>query len=361
MHRGALDRAKESRERYAANQQRDAMEKDKQDSAALGVALYAVMGRPGHARPWTRSAGGASRTNERSTVSGNMKVTDQVRVYNDREGGPLEKFLVPSDATGFFEDDPAGWTNIGTYIPANRKLTLGTAVDRVISAALFEQWTAANAPKPTDGGAEINVPGTYFGATGHYFCDTSKTCTVGTVFSGYFLSADWHFVHLPGAKVLERDLRYLYFGWWVRHDANGMPAAVSAFYQSVGGGVELATVGGSLNVNRGTAATYEGPAIGWYAIKGDGGHGDEFTATATLKAQFGTANLNAETGLTGTTHDFKLKNGMENDWSVSLNKAGWTTDPSGDTAAPKGHIVNTEKTVWSINGVKAAPAATIRP
>ncbi len=139
-------------------------------------------------------------------------------------------------------------------------------------------------------------------------------------------------------------------------------AAVSAFYQSVGGGVELTTDGKSLNVNRGRAATYVGPAIGWYAIndplneKGDGG---EFTATATLKAQFGTANLNADTGLTGTIDQFKLKGGSgDPGWSVTLNKAAWTTDPSRDTATAKGHIVNTEKTVWSINGVKAAPAGS---
>ena len=308
---------------------------------------------------------------KRTTGSGSMKVTDRVRVYNDRQGGPLERWgVVPMDAAKFFKDD-TDWTNKGTYTPADRKLSLGTGVDRAVASETFDKWTvgigSVTAPKPADGGAEIKVPGTYYGAPGNYFCPVSGTCTVGTGvggggFGGYFLSADWYFVHDAGAKVLERDLSYMYFGWWVRDDADGMPAAVSAFYQAVGGGVELSTDGKSLNVNRGRAATYEGPAIGWYAIndplneKGDGG---EFTATANLKAQFGTANLNADTGLTGTIDRFSLKGGSgDPGWSVTLNKAAWTTDPSLATDAQKGHIVNTEKTVWSINGVKAAPAGS---
>ncbi len=332
---------------------------------------HGMPGRPGHDTAMDKVGRWGVTHYERTTGSGSMKVTDRVRVYNDRQGGPLERWgVVPMDAAKFFKDD-TDWINKGTYTPADRKLSLGTGVDRAIASPKFDTWTvgigSVTAPKPADGGAEIKVSGTYYGAKGTYFCPVSGTCTVGTGvggggFGGYFLSADWYFVHETGAKVLERDLSYMYFGWWVRNDADGMPAAVSAFYQAVGGGVELATDGKSLNVNRGRAATYEGPAIGWYAIndplneKGDGG---EFTATAKLKAQFGTANLNADTGLTGTIDRFRLKGGSgDPDWSVTLNKAAWTTDPSLATDAQKGHIVNTEKTVWSINGVKAAPAGS---
>ncbi len=332
---------------------------------------HGAEGRPGHDTTMDKVGRWNVTHYERTTGSGSMKVTDKVRVYNDRQGGPLERWgVVPMDAAKFFEND-TDWINKGDYTKAERKLALGTGVDRAIASETFDKWTvgigSVTAPKPTDGGAEIKVPGTYYGAKGTYFCPVSGTCTVGTGvggggFGGYFLSDGWYFVHDTGAKVLERDLGYMYFGWWVRNDADGMPAAVSAFYQSVGGGVELATDGESLNVNRGRAATYEGPAIGWYAIndplneKGDGG---EFTATATLKAQFGTASLNADTGLTGTIHDFRLKGGSgDPGWSVTLNKAAWTTDPSRDTASAKGHIVNTEKTVWSINGTKAAPAGS---
>ncbi len=332
---------------------------------------HGMPGRPGHDTAMDKVGRWGVTHYERTTGSGSMKVTDRVRVYNDRQGGPLERWgVVPMDAAKFFKDD-TDWINKGTYTPADRKLSLGTGVDRAIASPKFDTWTvgigSVTAPKPADGGAEIKVSGTYYGAKGTYFCPVSGTCTVGTGvggggFGGYFLSADWYFVHETGAKVLERDLSYMYFGWWVRNDADGMPAAVSAFYQAVGGGVELATDGKSLNVNRGRAATYEGPAIGWYAIndplneKGDGG---EFTATAKLKAQFGTANLNADTGLTGTIDRFRLKGGSgDPGWSVTLNKAAWTTDPSLATDAQKGHIVNTEKTVWSINGVKAAPAGS---
>ncbi len=347
---------------------------------------HGMPGRPGHDTAMDKVGRWNVTHYERTTGSGKAKVTDMVRVYNDRQGGPLERWgVVPMDAAKFFKAD-GDWINKGTYYcptcgsngadntsAANpdRKLSLGTGVDRAIASETFDRWTvgigSVTAQKPTDGGAEIKVPGTYYGAKGTYFCPVSGTCTVGTGvggggFGGYFLSDGWYFVHEAGAKVLERDLSYMYFGWWVRNDDAGTPAAVSAFYQSVGGGVELATDGASLNVNRGRAATYEGPAIGWYAIhdplngKGDGG---EFTATATLKAQFGTASLNADTGLTGTVHKFRLKDRPDPGWSVTLNKAAWeTTGISRDTDGQKGHIVNTEKTVWSINGVKAAPAGS---
>ncbi len=203
----------------------------------------------------------------------------------------------------------------------------------------------------------IKIPGTYMGAPGDYYCPSASTCTVGIGVGGWFLSEAWYFVYDEGAKVQERDFDHLYFGWWIREDDEGVPAAVSAFYRSVGGDIELATDGGSLN---GTAR-FEGPAVGVYAIhdplneKGDGG---DFTATAKLLAKFGATNLVPEAGMTGTIDGFRLDNGSEPNWSVTLQKGAWTTGASREIGAQKGHTDKTAKTVWSINGTKGTPGGS---
>ncbi len=323
---------------------------------------HGAEGRPGHDTAMDKVGRWNVTHYERTTGSGSMKVTDKVRVYNDRQGGPLERWgVVPMDAAKFFKDD-TDWINKGTYTAESRKLSLGTGADRAIASETFDKWTvrigSVTAPKPTDGGAEIKIPGTYYGAPGTYFCPVSGTCIIGTGVGGYyFLSDGWYFVHDAGAKVLERDLSYMYFGWWVRNDVNGMPAAVSAFYRSTGGDIELTTDGGSLN----GVARYEGPAVGVYAIhdplneKGDGG---DFTATAKLLAKFGATNLVPEAGMTGTIDGFRLDNGSEPNWSVTLQKGAWTTGASREIGAQKGHTDKTAKTVWSINGTKETPAGS---
>ncbi len=324
---------------------------------------------------------------ERTTGSGEAKVTDRVRVYNDRVGGPdrFRGHVIEWDAAAYFEANPKTWTGLGTYDKAKREVSLGTnIVDIMIASPVFDRRTGGAVGSvtltPADGASpsdptEVMVPGTYMGADGHYVCESA--CTIGRAvgggpYGGYSLSANWRFVHKKGAKALLWDPDYMYFGWWARDDDDGMPAAVSAFYDVRGGGIDLATNGADLA----GSATYEGPAVGQYAIhdplngKGDGG---EFTATATLRAEFNTRSLNPQSGMSGTVDGFRLRSrsgigaGEWRDpaggWSVSLNKSEWVTGPIGHSPAytsgsPKGHTDNKATTTWTVGGVKAAPAGS---
>ncbi len=107
--------------------------------------------------------------------------------------------------------------------------------------------------------------------------------------------------------VIHPDTDYTYFGWWVREDADGMPAAAAPFYATVGGGVGPSPDGNNLP---GGGATFEGPAVGQYAIHDplDGkGEGGAFTATALLKARFGASDNVPDTGMSGTIDKFRLE------------------------------------------------------
>ncbi len=324
---------------------------------------------------------------ERTTGSGEAKVTDRVRVYNDRVGGPdrFRGHVIEWDAAAYFEANPKTWTGLGTYDKAKREVSLGTnIVDIMIASPVFDRRTGGAVGSvtltPADGASpsdptEVMVPGTYMGADGHYVCESA--CTIGRAvgggpYGGYSLSANWRFVHKKGAKALLWDPDYMYFGWWARDDDDGMPAAVSAFYDVRGGGIDLAPNGTDLA----GSATYKGPAVGQYAIhdpdngKGDGG---EFTATATLRAEFNTRSLNPQSGMSGTVDGFRLRSrsgigaGEWRDpaggWSVSLNRSDWVTgtvggSPAYASGAPKGHTDNKARTTWTVGGVAGAPAGS---
>ena len=324
---------------------------------------------------------------ERATGSGEARVTDRVRVYNDRVGGPdaFRGHVLEWDAAAYFAANPKGWRGLGTYDKAKREVSLGTnIIDIMVVSPVFDRrsggavgaftLTPADGASPSDPSVTM-VEGTYMGAKGHYVC--ASDCTVGRAvgggpYGGYSLSANWKFVHLKGAKALLWDPDYLYFGWWARDDDDGMPAAASAFYDARGGGIETASDGTSY----GGSATYEGPAAGQYAIHDpDNGRGDggEFTATATLRAEFNTPSLNPQSGMSGTIDGFRLRSrsgigaGEWRDpaggWSVSLNRSDWVTGAGGGSPGytsgqPKGHTDNRARTVWTAGGVKAAPAGS---
>ncbi len=295
----------------------------------------------------------------RTQGSGEGKFTDKVKVYSDRTGPnsiPAAKWFSDSGAKASYT------ANAGTYTPAERRISLNTGTDHSIDSPDFPE-TGTKPFAPTDGADEVQVRGSYRGAPGYYYCTpgTSESCTVGVGQIGYFLSAGWTFVHDEGAMVIHPDTDFAYFGWWLREDDDGLPAAVAPFYATRGGGVGITSDGNSLI---GGEATFEGPAVGQYAIHDplDGkGEGGAFTATALLKAKFGASNLVPDTGMTGTVDKFRLENGSEPNWSVTLNRGGPGSTPASDNRGGWRAGAKTDpaaKTVWSIDGNKALAAGS---
>ena len=255
----------------------------------------------------------------------------------------------------------------GSYEAATRTLNVGTAADANIKADMFPTAGEQNFA-PASPSAEVQVPGTYQGASGTYRCTGTCTATAGDggVIS---LSDAWVFVHVTGASVSVTDENYLFFGWWLRKDKDDEPTHASAFTGVVGAG---AAILGSDATNvlpalpASGSATYTGVAAGKFASNdplhgGDAGH---FTADATLTAKFGTAATagdNNSNGLSGMLDNF-MANGEAVPWSVSLLRANFgttigATEPFDD---PDTSSVNeaTDMTVWSIDGNSAAADGT---
>ena len=208
------------------------------------------------------------------------------------------------------------------------------------------------------------------GAPGRYRC-TGATCSSTNDGEGSptVLEGTWRFFPNEGAMVSTPDAAYLYYGWWVSKDKDGMPTAASAFASHVGS--LAATTGHRIAAgwaDEATAeaitgsATYTGNAVGKFAMHnlaegtGNSGH---FTADAEINIKFGDisntdpASGVTDAGVTGTIDNFRLNDGSEDpNWSVTLNRSSaWA--PDGEITGPV-----SDATVWSINGNKAAASGS---
>ena len=276
------------------------------------------------------------------------KIKNEARVYTNQAkptSQSFEKWV--SGTTGIQIETTAG-TNKGSIEVRAADL------ERVRVDVFLHQGTQ-NHPFPS-GSTELFVRGTYNGASGRYRCTGTCSSTNDGEGSPSALGGTWRFFPDSDARVSTPDADYLYYGWWVSKDKDGMPEAASAFAGTVG------TVGivdnfsnlnpaygwsSASNANGITgSATYTGNAVGKFAINdhlngtGDGGH---FTADAKLKAKFGSHD--AGNGVTGTIDNFRLNDGSEDPgWSVKLNNSSaWADD---------GVVTGTD-TVWSIDGNEA--------
>ena len=119
------------------------------------------------------------------------------------------------------------------------------------------------------------------------------------------------------------DRDFLDFGYWGSGttDATGSAYEVQSFFRGEQPYGSVSSVTGR--------ATYEGTAVGLYALRAEGQDGavldaDQFTAEVSLTAQFGQL-----AGIGGTVSGFRdsLDNPIDPDWSVSL--AGTPTDSDG--------------------------------
>jgi hypothetical protein len=219
--------------------------------------------------------------------------------------------------------------------------------------------------------------GTFDGAPGEYRCTGTCASTNDGKGSPSELTGTWHFKPDSGAMVHQLDAHYLYYGWWVSKDKDGMPTAASAFTGRFGtpgddsatdddglnagwDGDYVTTPAGSETITG--SATYAGHAAGKFAMDnpldgtGDGGH---FTAEASLSAKFsGTTGV----GITGTIDNFRLNDGSEDaGWSVSLHRADFGTGGAISAPTDDGGTTDVNEalgTTWSINDNKAPASGT---
>ena len=287
------------------------------------------------------------------------KGKDKVRVYTDK-GEPT----TPLAATWFANSENRGTAGAGSHTDGERKLSLqGDDLDNVHVASPRFPTAGKKRFKLTDaesGSNQIQLRGTLAGAPGHYVCmlnDDQDNCGIAKGPKGWKLESDWEFIYDEGARMSLPDANYLYFGWWVRENANGMPTIASVFYASEGPTDYADEV--PLKKEMSGTATYVGKAAGLYGIKdplnkkSSGGH---FTADAKFTASFdedANAEIIVDGFIMGTIDNFRLNGGSENPgWSVALGKRrNTTTSGTTDYTAP------TSYTTWSIKGVEAAAAA----
>ena len=281
-----------------------------------------------------------------AVVYSNVEAPTQGRKFGSAEAGtgatrPFEYTLANGTLTAD-EADGVGATE-NAFVASRVDFT---GVTRSAGTETF------NLPSPNPNEETvIDVPGSYHGVSGTYYCDTgdgTSTCSADVAAGGGFTlggSGTWTFK--PGdanARVTDmKDNAYASYGWWIHKAANDGDFTASAFHDFKGeaGTVEISTlVGGT--------ATYVGGATGKYALHSttggtnDAGH---FTARAMLEADF------EDDMITGTVDQFMGADGMSRKWSVELKETGIGAD--GTITA-----LTTEGTVWTIDGTAADAAGS---
>ncbi|MCY4320056.1 MAG: hypothetical protein OXE76_12920 [Alphaproteobacteria bacterium] len=142
----------------------------------------------------------------------------------------------------------------------------------------------------------------------------------------YIATGSWFFTPdgNNAAQIVEQDSDHMHFGWWVETPTNAKSGGeflydVHVFHD----GTVFQPTGASRNALTGKA-TYNGSAAGLYAVKAHMDDGTsveatrgEFTADVSLTADFKTT---AAGDVSGTIEDFVRDDGVENTWSLKLEK-----------------------------------------
>ena len=236
----------------------------------------------------------------------------------------------------------------GRYaLAADGSLPIGPAADPTLIASASFPTGAGTVTHEAGPGGTVEVAGTFDGAAGTYVCtptpDSPCTSAVrsggGTRLAGG--GEGWKFAPGAGATVATLDGEHQYFGWWLRKAGDAW--AVGVVHGGEGGATDEFA---DLAAQEGTA-TYRGPAAGQFALGETAG---DFTATATLEADFGDGTATGT--VTGTVDGF-MADGVSMPWSVELRAAAIGAD--GAIATGGGA---TALTYWTVGGDRAANAAT---
>ena len=167
--------------------------------------------------------------------------------------------------------------------------------------------------------------GSFDGASGTFQC-SGGACTVRNTGGGYVLDGTWTFRTSKTSRVNVPDEEFMHFGWW-RKKTNETGAFTYGPISGVGGS---AVSGNGFTTLEGSA-TYEGPAIGQYAIYqplGTQSNHGAFKATARFTANFDTERLSGSvsgfdvsSGWSLTLQETSMANG-----TVSQGDVSWTID-----------------------------------
>ena len=182
----------------------------------------------------------------------------------------------------------------------------------------------------------VDIRGTLGGASGTFRCESmsnTTACTVQNRGSSFNFVGPWEFQPSSATTTVRvPDENYMWFGWWARQNPTDDTWVFDADHGPTGSRV------GNVTAVTGPA-TYTGAAIGRYAVRDTIGTQPEqgqFTATAVLVADFGTAT---EAGtLRGTISEFS----NNDEWLVTLQSADIT-----------GGSINDAVTTWAIGELTA--------
>ena len=299
-----------------------------------------------------------------ANTNAESKVVNEAVVYSNQGPGRSRAFsALGSDYEIMSTGDLKGYVTLVTAgTPASPNV-----LARVMAAA-FNHSANQNHSAP-DRSDAFYTRGEYAGAPGEFRCTGDCSSTNDGKGSPSALGGTWHFKPDAGANAMthQPDADYLYYGWWVSKDKDGMPTAASAFTGMNGtvtpipSGADPMTLEGS--------AMYAGHAAGKFALDysknkvldgaSDGGH---FTADVMLTAKFGGNGAPNNGGVSGTINNF-MANGESVDWSVSLHRATWDASTVGAFATPETDVDTTKAdetmgTTWSIDGTAADRSGT---
>jgi len=290
---------------------------------------------------------------EKPTTSNKLKTTDHAKVYSNQEADEDKAFN--GDLSGLGAPTAAGAYTVDTDTAAIRKH---------ITSSKFPSGSGIQ----TYTGDDRKFEGAFRGAMGTYEC-TGNSCTAkidgNKASDGFILAGTWTFTPKGGATLKQSDDDYLFFGWWMRTDEDGMPTWASAFYGTRGTNTDFGEITETANNPEGIggSAKYNGKATGQFAInesiRGSGDSG-EFTADVALTATFseshdGNTATSDTGGVTGTINGFMANGKPMPSWSVELKRAGWGGSSNlGAFGEQGGNDAPDSKTVWSIDGNAAA-------
>ena len=277
--------------------------------------------------------------------------------WEDAEGDTPHDISIRQDGEAVDTDNPADSMTVAAgsdnvNLPLIMSASFPAAGGGSSSATHSFLPAADDADPDTDGDQPRDaamVDGTYRGAMGTYTCSGNANCTVTVNDEGEItgIGQGWIFTPDEGATSDQPDYDYLHYGFWLKRTMDAMGATeydeVETFADASSDSSNVSDVTGK--------ATYSGGATGVYVhavTNSDGtrasatsGH---FTADASLTAYFGQTvndttttdadeagqiaptNLNS---ISGTIDDFALSgHDTGPGWSVSLEKASITSDPT---------------------------------